>query len=309
MRTSASPIGSRSRAHFSTSSARRRQLARPLVPRAFVRARPLQHLEVAALRRARARRPVPREILRAAQRLQRLEISIPRSGSAQETLVRQSTSSAQTLERAQVSALGGIVLTELLNLPPGRVHRVAHPVTHRAKHREVRGIGQVVFNERHGDIEDKARDRYSRLSVDVQLPHARARLGVTRRIIDHLGLCRVHRARRCVVVRAAPEIGATRKSSFVSRLAKRRVDGTSRSQSVYVNPSDDCSRPQALKRAQNGECAARTAWWSHARHPTRVSRAAEPRAPRFGLVRGRARARHPRCRPRHPTTTSRTGSR
>ena len=180
---------------------------------------------MAAQRRERARQRVPREILRE-ERLQPLEISIPRSGSAQE-LVRQPTSSTQTLERAQVSALGGIVLTELLYLPSGRVHRVAHAFAHRAKHREVRGIGQVVFNERHGDIEGKARDRYSRLSVEVQLPHARARLGVKRRIIDHIGLCRVHRARRCVVVRAAPETGASRKSSFVSRLAKRRVDGTS----------------------------------------------------------------------------------
>jgi hypothetical protein len=115
--------------------------------------------------------------------------------------------------------MNGILFTELLNLPPGRVHRVAHAFAHRAKHREVRGVGQVVvFNERHGDIEGKARERYSRLRVEVpirpsassppspapssppardarlrvevQLPHARARLGVTRRIIDHLGLCR-----------------------------------------------------------------------------------------------------------------------
>jgi hypothetical protein len=115
----------------------------------------------------------------------------------------------------QVSALSGILFLELLNLPPGRVNSGARAFAHRAKHREVRGIGQMVFNERHGDIEGKARDRYSRLSVEVQLPHARTHLGVTRRIIDHLGLCRVHRARRCVVFRAAPKIGASRKSLFV----------------------------------------------------------------------------------------------
>jgi hypothetical protein len=112
---------------------------------------------VAALRRVRARPPVPREILHAAQRLQRLEISDPRSRSAQETLVRQSTSSAQTLERAHVSAFDGIVFTELLHLPSGRVHRGAHPAAHRAKHREVGGVGQVFFHNRDGDIGGKAR--------------------------------------------------------------------------------------------------------------------------------------------------------
>jgi hypothetical protein len=119
---------------------------------------------VAALRRVRARPLAPRKILRA-QRLQLLEISNPRSGSAQETLVRQSTSSTQTLERAQVSALDGIVFLELLHLPPGRVHRVAHAFAHRAKHREVRGVGQVLFNKRDGDIEGKARDGDAHLRV------------------------------------------------------------------------------------------------------------------------------------------------
>ena len=105
-----------------------------------------------------------------------LEISNPRSGSAQETLVRQSTSSAQTLERAQVSALEGIVLTELLHLPPGRVHRVAHVFAHGAKHREVRGVGQVLFHKNDGDIEGKARKSDARLRVEVPLSIARARL-------------------------------------------------------------------------------------------------------------------------------------
>jgi hypothetical protein len=103
---------------------------------------------------------VPREILGAAQRLQRLEISDPRSGSAQETLVRQSTSSTQTLERAQVSAFDGILFTELLHLPSGRVHRGAHAFAHGAKHREVRGVAQEVRSEnvRGDQVEGKARE-------------------------------------------------------------------------------------------------------------------------------------------------------
>ena len=85
----------------------------------------------------------------------------------------------------------------------------------------------VVFNERHGDIEWKARDRYSRLRVEVPIRPsassppspapssppalARACLDVARRLDDHRGGFRAHRARRraCparVVVRAAPDI-------------------------------------------------------------------------------------------------------
>ena len=85
----------------------------------------------------------------------------------------------------------------------------------------------VVFNERHGDIEGKARERYSRLRVEVPirpsassppspapsspLALARGRLDVARRLDDHRGGFRAHRARRCacpalVVVRAAPDI-------------------------------------------------------------------------------------------------------
>jgi hypothetical protein len=153
---------------------------------------------VAALRRGRARVLVPRELLRAAQRLQSLEISNPRSCRAQETLVRQSTSSAQQLERAQVSKFDGIIFTELLHLPSGRVHRVAHPAAHRAKHREVGGVGQVFFDDRDGDVEDQARDRDARLCVELRLSLARAaRLDTARCLGDHRGGRRVHCARRC----------------------------------------------------------------------------------------------------------------
>jgi hypothetical protein len=150
---------------------------------------------VAALRRVPARPRVPGVILRS-QRLQRLEISNPRRCGAQETLVRQSTSSAQTLERAHISALGGINFLELLQLPPGRVHRVAHAFAHRAKHREVRGVGKVLFNQRDGYIEGKAREGDAHLRVEVPLSLARARLDTARRVVDHRGWCRVRRVRR-----------------------------------------------------------------------------------------------------------------
>jgi hypothetical protein len=103
------------------------------------------------------------------------------------------------------------IFTEPLHLPSGRIHSGAHPAAHRAKHREVRGIGQVFFRDRDGDIDGQARDRDARLRVEVPLSLARARLDAARRLGDHHGGRRVPRARRraClarVVVRAAPEI-------------------------------------------------------------------------------------------------------
>ena len=59
--------------HLET-AAPRRSLARLLVPRAAVRARPLHHLELAFLRRVCARPFVPREVLRS-QRHHFLEVS------------------------------------------------------------------------------------------------------------------------------------------------------------------------------------------------------------------------------------------
>ena len=88
-------------------------------------------------------------------------------------------------------------MTVLLHLPPGRVHRVAHVFAHRAKHREVRGVGQVFLNEQDGDIEGKAREGDARLRVEVPLSLARARLDAARRFGDHRGSCRVQRACRC----------------------------------------------------------------------------------------------------------------
>ena len=43
----------------------------------------------------------------------------------------------------------------------------------------------MLFHERDGDIEGKARERDARLCVDVPLALARARLDATRRIGDH----------------------------------------------------------------------------------------------------------------------------
>jgi hypothetical protein len=145
------------------------------------------------------------------QRLQLSEVSDPRRCGAQETLVLQTTSSTQTLERAHVSAFDGSTFLELLHLPPGRVHRVAHPAAHGAKHREVRGVGQVLLDERDGDIEGQARDGDARLRGDIPLSLARTRLGAARCLGDHQSGRRAHRARRraClarVVVRAAPEL-------------------------------------------------------------------------------------------------------
>jgi hypothetical protein len=83
--------------------------------------------------------------------------------------------------------LNGIVFTEPLHLTPGRVHRVAYPAAHRAKHREVRGIGQVLFDDRDGDIEGQARDRDACLRGEIPLSLARARLDAARRLSDHQG--------------------------------------------------------------------------------------------------------------------------
>jgi hypothetical protein len=66
----------------------------------------------------------------------------------------------------------------------------------------------VLFNERHGDIEGKAREGYARLRVEDPRSLALARLNAARRIGDHRGWCRVRR-RACparVLVCAAPEI-------------------------------------------------------------------------------------------------------
>jgi hypothetical protein len=61
------------------------------------------------------------------------------------------------------------------------------PLLTGAKHREVRGVGQVLFDERDGDIEGKARNRDARLCVDVPLSLARARHGAARCRGDHRG--------------------------------------------------------------------------------------------------------------------------
>jgi hypothetical protein len=71
--------------------------------------------------------------------------------------------------------MNGIVFIELLDLPSCRVHRVAHAFAHRAKHREVRGVGQVFFDDRDGDIEGQAREGDARLCVEVPLSLSLAR--------------------------------------------------------------------------------------------------------------------------------------
>ena len=153
---------------------------------------PPQHLEVAALRRVRARLLIPRESLREAQRHQRLEISIPRNGSAQETVVRQSTSSAQTRSVLPVSALEGIVLTDLLHLPPGRVHRGAQCLLTARSTARSAGSGRCFSTRKTATSKGKAGKA---TPACAQTPRA-ASATISR--------CAACTAR--VVVRAAPEI-------------------------------------------------------------------------------------------------------
>jgi len=68
-------------------SMHRRRSARPLVPRAAVRARPLQHLEVPALCRVLARPFAPWEVI-SAQPLQYFELSFLRREGAQASSIR-----------------------------------------------------------------------------------------------------------------------------------------------------------------------------------------------------------------------------
>ena len=150
-------------------AAPRRVRARLLVPRASVLVGPLQHLEVAAPRRECARLLVPRKrAALAAQSLQLLEISDPRRCRAQARLFLHTTSTVKTLERGQTSAFCRRFFIALLDLPPGRVHRVAHTAAHRANHREVRGIGQMFFSKdvSHDEVERQAGDGDARLRVD-----------------------------------------------------------------------------------------------------------------------------------------------
>jgi hypothetical protein len=73
-------------------------MARLMVPRAAVPARPLQYFEVPALRRPSARILVPRAILRA-QSLQFFELPAPRRCVAQVFFTLEKTSSLQASKR------------------------------------------------------------------------------------------------------------------------------------------------------------------------------------------------------------------
>jgi hypothetical protein len=55
----------------------------------------------------------------------------------------------------------------------------------------------MLLNQKNGDIEGQARNGDARLSAEVPLSLARARLLAARLLGDHRVLCRVHRARRC----------------------------------------------------------------------------------------------------------------
>ena len=145
--------------HFEVAVPRRFR-ARPLVPRAAVRAQPLQYLELAALRRVLARLFIPRPVLRA-QRLQLLELSAYRRCVAQHVSMcrLQTTSRVHTPQRGQESKRLGVEwISRLRNLAPRRVHRVAHPLAHRAESRQIQGVAHVTQNVRGDEILGQVRD-------------------------------------------------------------------------------------------------------------------------------------------------------
>ena len=154
----------------------RRVRARRLVPRVAVLTQPLQQREAAVQRRVLARRPVPRKIRRS-QRLQLLEISVYRCCGKNESPLNalQKTSRVPVLQQAHVSEAHRFPIRPLLDLAPRRVHRVAHPVTHRAEPTEVRGLWQKVRSENvRGDhVGGKAPEAESRGVGIVVLRHSR----------------------------------------------------------------------------------------------------------------------------------------
>ena len=114
-------------------------MARAFVPRAAVRAQPLQHLEVPAQSRRRARVPVPRPAVRA-QHLQLFELSAPRRCLTKEFLTRQATLPLQALHCAYTSELHGTLFIKLLKPKPRFCHQVAHRAAHRWEPCEIGGI-------------------------------------------------------------------------------------------------------------------------------------------------------------------------
>ena len=220
-----------SRAHFSTSRSRRATAprggrarpphARQLVPRAAVRARPLQHLEVAAICRARARpscstgsrsraptsasrggRPpplsarilVPRAVVLACP-LQHIKVAAPRRVLTQVFFTRQATPRVHVLKRAQVSLHHGFPFFRLLhrelrrqNRTLRRRHRGAHPSRNRSQASDICGIGQVGRPENMRDDKIVGKARYRRLLLPRTETGSYARLQLGRAFSERLAL-------------------------------------------------------------------------------------------------------------------------
>ena len=127
-------------------SAFRRPTARLCVPRASVRACPLQHLELPTPCCRPTSHRVPRPTVRA-QHLQLIELSAPRRCLTKEFLTRQATLSLPALQCAQTSERYGCILAKLLEPKPRRRHRVAHRAAHRWEPCEVGGIVEMLRSE------------------------------------------------------------------------------------------------------------------------------------------------------------------
>ena len=127
-------------------------MARAYVPRASVRACPLQHLEVPAQSRRRARFPVPRPAARA-QHLQLFELSAPRRCLTKEFLTRQATLPLHALQRAYTSELHGTLFIKLLKPKPRFCHQVAHRAAHRWEPCEIGGVVEILRSENVRDDE------------------------------------------------------------------------------------------------------------------------------------------------------------
>ena len=173
---------------------------------------PTQHLDGRARAfRARSSRHPTRTSPRCG-RPSRLEMTFEGAQRGRGDSSSTSTFVDQTLERAHhIRVLDGILVPNSSTLRPVAVDIVAMNGARRAKHREVRGVGQVLFAQSRRAT-SKGRPGIPRRPPARRGPaFARARLDAARRLSDHRGWCsRAPRASRACpargVVRAAPDI-------------------------------------------------------------------------------------------------------
>ena len=135
----------------------RRVVARKLVPLAPVRARPLQHIEVPPRCRERARPVVPRKSVRA-RPPQHVELPALRRVQTHD-LYAKTTSVVQFLQRALASTATHhkmrlrvpCVRGKVFHLTSRARHRVAHGTTHRSKPGKIFHVRQVHETDNVGD--------------------------------------------------------------------------------------------------------------------------------------------------------------